>query len=645
MNFLNKSIFNQLVASMCLALLLSMFASTVITNTLLEKMIDERLTQENLPTILREISNDIERELATPLAVSKSIATNANIKAWMENGEYQDQLGGVSQYLSSALTSFEASTVFVVSSLTNTYYHEKGVLKRLNPSESRDKWFYKFVKSGKEFSVDIDVDEATQKSTVFINYAIKINGVTQGVGGIGKTLDQMTDLISNYRIGETGFVFLVDKKGDVKLHPDRTISGKTNLNKIPNVGPVAGSLLGGEKFQFAEFEQGGEDFVLASLPIESLGWSVVAQLPKNELYAAMRAVLLKTMLAGIVIAVVFVGVIVMIARGIVKPIQTVAESLTIIGKQGGDLTNRLATDRQDELGSLSVGFNAFAEKLQRIIQQVMQICGDLEQSLKIVNSVVTNTSQRAEDQQAKTELVATAVNQMGATVQEIARNANDTAQYTATTKTEAESGTVIVNNAISNINSLSDEMDSASMVVKKLAGDVNAISSVLDVIRGISEQTNLLALNAAIEAARAGEQGRGFAVVADEVRTLAQRTQESTEEIRSTIEKLQSGAQNAVDSMDKGKKVTEDGVQLVERAGSSLHSITANIDEINSMSQQIAVATEEQTTVTEDIARNIVHIADIAKSAAEDVQQCRDSCQQMESMAQELFGLMRQFKV
>ncbi len=385
--------------------------------------------------------------------------------------------------------------------------------------------------------------------------------------------------------------------------------------------------------------------MLASLPVDSLGWKIIAQVPKQELYSAAQQVMMKTAAASLVIAAAFLVVTIGLARGIARPIQDLAERLTIIGQRGGDLTNRIPVDREDELGALSNGFNAFADKLQGIIRQVVSICGDLDNAIRDVDTVINNTSDRADRQLGKTELVVTAVTQMGATVQEIARNANDTAQYTSETKSEADNGAAIVNSAIDSINLLSTEMDSTSQVVRALASDVDAISSVLDVIRGISEQTNLLALNAAIEAARAGEQGRGFAVVADEVRTLAQRTQESTEEIRTTIEKLQQGAQAVVSNMDKSKQLTEDGVAMVQKAGISLSSITANIDQINGMNHQIAVATEQQSTVTEDIAQNVVHIADMAREAADDVRVCKESCQSMEQMASQLFALMRQFQV
>lgn len=641
---LQGSLFHKLMLTMGGALLLSLAFATLINNWLLERMLDDRLFETELPAVLQGIRNDIEKELATPLAVSRSIATNAFVKDWIRRGEPLSEQDQVTRYQAELLKEFDSSTVFIVSAPGSTYYHDKGVLKTLNRSDNRDQWFYDFIESGKEYSIDIDVDEATGNTTVFINYAITIDGSVAGVGGLGQSLDVMTDMISDYVIGDSGYVYLTDSSGKIQIHPDKSkiSSGVKNIEGLPGI--ISDVKQSGE-FSYGEIKHKGTTYVAAALPVPSLDWVIVAQMPAAELYSGLRAALFKTTVASVLIAIVFLIMIAALAKGIIKPIKHVSDSLNAIGQQGGDLTRRLPEDRDDELGDLARGFNLFSDKLQNIIQQVMGVCGDLEQSLNIVNSVVTSTSIRARAQEEKTELVATAVNEMGMTVQEIARNANEAADYANGTQDEANNGARIVSDTINNINELSGNMESASTVIRNLAKDVEAISGVLDVIRGISEQTNLLALNAAIEAARAGEQGRGFAVVADEVRTLAQRTQDATEEIRRTIEQLQSGASQAVNSMEQGRKVTATGVELATNAGNALSTITRNINEINGMNQQVAVATEEQNTVTEDINRNIVSIADISKETSAEVLRCEKSCKQMADLANQLFQLMKQFEV
>ncbi|WP_457436320.1 methyl-accepting chemotaxis protein [Pseudomonas sp. TE3786] len=242
-------------------------------------------------------------------------------------------------------------------------------------------------------------------------------------------------------------------------------------------------------------------------------------------------------------------------------------------------------------------------------------------------------------------MVATAVHEMGLTVQEIARNASSAAGTSQSARDEAVQAREVVGGSIKQIEKMSGDIGEASDAVAELANEVASIDQVLSVIRGISEQTNLLALNAAIEAARAGEMGRGFAVVADEVRTLASRTQASTGEIQQMIQRLKTGAQTAVSSMQAGQAATGDGVQSSQRTGESLGSITAQIERISDMNTQVAAATEEQSSVTEEINRNVQGIADLAHATADEVQACRQDCQTLQGLAEDLGKQMGSFRL
>ncbi len=644
MDFFRNSLQNKLAFSAAVALFTSLILATIINNYLLESLLDKRLSEKELPSVLREIRNDIERELATPVAVSRSLAENQFIINWMRNNEPESAFNTVISTLKQLKQSFDTSATFIVSGVTNTYYNENGILKKLSPDDPKDDWFYSFLKEGKAYSIDIDIDESSNRGTVFINYAILFDGAMKGVGGVGRTLDEMTNLIQNYTIGKTGFVYLVSEDGDVTLHPDKSISGKAKLRDLPGMATVSDRLLSSKQYLQLESTLDGQATLVASIPIPSLGYKVIAQMPKQELYSELHEVILTTTLISLAIAIVFILLIILLVKNTIKPIKTIAQHLLDIGNRGGDLTLRLEENRNDEVGDLSRGFNGFVDKLNTIIKQV-KVSGDaLESTVTQVTENISNTNDRTHEQQSKTELVATAVNQMGSTVLEIARNANDAANYTQTTKEEAASGLGVLKSTIENIHALAKAMNDSEDVVRALAKEVDTISNVLDVIRGISEQTNLLALNAAIEAARAGEQGRGFAVVADEVRTLASRTHNSIEEIRLTIEKLQTGASSAVESMHSGKSLTQQGVQLATDAGQSLDTISANIEKINDMNHQVAVATEQQTSVTEDINQNVTSIADLAKTNANDVKSCKNSCEKMHQLSSDLIQLMKQFK-
>ncbi|WP_371926360.1 methyl-accepting chemotaxis protein [Pseudomonas sp. D(2018)] len=244
-----------------------------------------------------------------------------------------------------------------------------------------------------------------------------------------------------------------------------------------------------------------------------------------------------------------------------------------------------------------------------------------------------------------TDMVATAVHEMGLTVQEIARNAGAAAQASQHARDESLQARQVVGESVGHIEKMSNEIGVAASAVSELASQVASIDQVLAVIRGISEQTNLLALNAAIEAARAGEMGRGFAVVADEVRTLASRTQSSTDEIQQMIQRLKHGAETAVHSMHAGQAATGTGVEASQRTGTSLGAITDQVERISDMNHQVAAATEEQSSVTEEINRNVQGIADLAHATASEVRGCREECQTLSRLAGDLAQQVGKFRL
>ncbi len=294
-----------------------------------------------------------------------------------------------------------------------------------------------------------------------------------------------------------------------------------------------------------------------------------------------------------------------ISKSVQGSLLEVVESLKQMAEGEGDLTVRLHTKNEDEIGHLVKWFNAFVEKLQLTIKDVLAVSLPLTEMAEKVNVSACEAKSVTELQQSGIEQTRVAVSEMYSSVANIAENASLTADSVQSASQLSKSGTVVVGKTIESIGQLASNVSVASNVVNRLEQDVNQVGSVLSVIQSIAEQTNLLALNAAIEAARAGEQGRDFAVVADEVRTLASRTQSSTTEIQATIEKLQSAAREAVDTMVVGKDMADVSVREAAKAGESLQEIESTVAQINSMAMTIATATEEQSTVAANIASSV----------------------------------------
>ncbi|MCI0505482.1 MAG: methyl-accepting chemotaxis protein [Gammaproteobacteria bacterium] len=332
-------------------------------------------------------------------------------------------------------------------------------------------------------------------------------------------------------------------------------------------------------------------------------------------------------------------------RGVLKPLKHVIELAKDIARGEGDLTKRLDSSTQNELGELSHWINMFMEKLQSMIIQVKQSVDQLAAASSQSATITEKTNHSMRDQQDKTEQAATAMHEMAATVQEVSRNAEAAAKAVKDADNECNSGYQAVRETTESIGVLASEVEQAAKVISNLEKDSEEIGAVLGVIKGIAEQTNLLALNAAIEAARAGEQGRGFAVVADEVRNLANRTQSSTAEIQSIIEKLQRGTREAVQVMQEGCSKAQESVAKAGIAGRSLSLITASVNTITDMNVQIAGAAEQQSVVADEISRNIVAISEIAMDTAHDARQTAVSSRQLTGLAATLQSAVNQFKI
>jgi len=327
------------------------------------------------------------------------------------------------------------------------------------------------------------------------------------------------------------------------------------------------------------------------------------------------------------------------------PLTALKKSLEDINNGGGDLTRRIPHEGNDEIGAIISKFNDFLSLIQSLMQSILMETDNLVSSSSRLTGMAQEAKEDMVKQQLGTDQVATTITELSSTVQEVAVNTKNASETASQSNAETEIGKTVVNNAVQSIHTLSSGIDTASSAISKVEEDCENVSSVLDVIQSIADQTNLLALNAAIEAARAGEQGRGFAVVADEVRTLASRTQDSTQEIQSMIENLQRGSRQAVKAMTDSESQAKETVAEIESAGGVLDKVSSLVGSISDMNTQISHAVNEQQTVVEHINQNVITINDVTRSSTEDTEKTVQEAAQLQSIAMNLQAAISQFKV
>ncbi len=451
-----------------------------------------------------------------------------------------------------------------------------------------------------------------------------VRGQTIGIWYIGYEADLqgLEQTIDQKRIMNQGFVALVDDRGRVRMHSNN----------------VAEALV----TQMASKDVPG--WVVERQPFAEWGYQIITAYPQAEIRQRTMNQFVMIVVGAVLLSVIILLIIhQMLKRLVTRPLEKAVEVAENI--VSGRLNNTIAVQSQDETGRLMKALDEMQTALRDFMHEVNQASDQVSEAAVELASVTRETQRGVDDQSGRTLQVATAMNQMSATVSEVASNAVLAAEATQSAEREAGQVRRIVSDTVASIQALAAEVNEAAEVMRSLAEDSDKIGSILDVIRNIADQTNLLALNTAIEAARAGEQGRGFAVVADEVRTLASRTQASTEEIHSMIQRLQNGAQNAVNRVESGHVKARDSVDQVGTMSRSLDAIMDAVARINEMNMQVASAAEEQSAVAEDVNRNIMHITDISESTSENAQRTSAAASQLGGLSEELRQLVRRYRL
>ncbi|MFU1554837.1 methyl-accepting chemotaxis protein [Aeromonas sp. A04] len=627
----------KILATVTLAVVLSCLLVGYFSQRSAQQLIETRMFEQELPNLTQRIGKEIEKDLTSVASAARQLANDRFVLDWVARGMPKEQESILIDQLKDMTTQYGLVTASFADRQSAAYYNQDGFLRNLTPEQ--DAWFYGYTKSPQDLMLSI-FRETNGEVKLFVNFQ-QLNG--RGLAGLAKSLDSMVSMLANFRIGDSGFVFMTDGSGKVKLHPDAARIDRDNLAQLASGSST--NLLSKQAFAATHAEVDGQAVVLATSYIPLLDWYLVAQVPEAEIYAELDKARLHILLVSLAIAA-GMGLLGMLLAGSVsRPLNELARLFRELGSGDGDLTQRLKVEGRDELTQVATGFNNFVAKIHASIEQVASNSRQLAATANEVASKAQLTQHNCTAQRDRTVQVATAIHEMGATVGEIAGNASLAADVARQANDQADAGALVVAQARHGIVGLSGEIEQVAGVIESLASQTDSIGSILDTIRSISEQTNLLALNAAIEAARAGEQGRGFAVVADEVRNLASRSAASTAEIQGMINRLQEQSARAVSAMAQGRSQSLDVVAQADEANAALGHITAHITQISDMNIQVATATEEQSSVVGEINRNVEDINQLTMETADIAHQMTESSRSLQQLSGELDKLVGNFRL
>ncbi|MGD8170348.1 methyl-accepting chemotaxis protein [Vibrio sp. TRT 21S02] len=506
-------------------------------------------------------------------------------------------------------------------------------------------WYKDADSAGKQIITTAYQDAITNALLVTIAEPVRKNGQFVGVVGADVLIDQLINDVINLDAGANAYAMLIDAQdGTFLAHPSKDLLLKpvTDLDNRLTLSLISKSAKSG---RIETTERNGKEKLYFFKEVPGTEWIFAIEMDRATEEAAHTELLQGLFIAAVVITLLVIAVVSWLVNFLFRDLGHVSKALEEIASGEGDLTQRLEPRSNDEVGQLATNFNTFVGNMHTMVSKLSLVSASLSEQAQQTAQHAEERSARIRHQQDEINMVATAINEMAAATQEIAGNADHTAQSSSEAVSACVHGGEQVVQTQSSIQNLAQEVQVATEVIQELEAHGNSISTILSTIQDIAEQTNLLALNAAIEAARAGEQGRGFAVVADEVRVLSQRTHASTKEIQQMIETLQGTTGKAVGIMGDSRQLAGTSVNDADSAAVSLTQIQAAVERISDMATQIASAAEEQASVTSEITRNTVGIRDVSNDLADEAHDAASQAAQLSELSHELEQEINRFKL
>lgn len=632
---MNFSIKGRVITTTALsALIAAICAGAVAINNIESNAIDET-TKVRLPEAAVAAQSTFDKEIDSLANAVTQLANNKYLMDDFNNGGIEETSHLVPM-LNDIKAQYGLEDASYIWTKTNEYWNTSGLLKILNKTE--DAWFFKTMDSPEKISLSTFTEkDGTTKFFVTVK-SDKYPVVT----ATAKTMSDMQKELSKYKITKGSDVMLVNNTdGIVAISSNQKA---LNGRKLTNILSDKILLVETNGVQVYQSIQNGKDVYVATIGVSGSQFEFVVTTPIDEILA--HAETAKMEVAGAISAVVILLTLLgfVVANRVVLPLVRISDVFNEIGQGDGDLNTRLTIEGKDEITRLSHGFNEFVEKIHKTVKEIASVTEQLKSASMGVDSQATSLKNSGEEQKVVASDCRDAIIVMEGTIADIANNAAQAAEKTSESTHLALSSIDNANLARESMSNLSCGIEKVATTVNELANSTESIGAVLDVIREISEQTNLLALNAAIEAARAGEHGRGFAVVADEVRGLAGRTNASIDSIQEMIVGLQKGARAAVSAIEENYKLTQEGVDRSIEGANAFEQIAIAIQEINEMNGHVASATVEQSGAAQDVSGKVMNIDELTRVSATSSIELNEASVKLNELASKLESTLNEFK-
>jgi methyl-accepting chemotaxis protein len=590
-------------------------------------------TQENLNLAIDEIGHSVSGNIANWLTNRLQIIEAVALNITTDNGHDE-----IFKAVQQAVVAGKMKNTYVGLASTGRFILDDLAIKLPADFDIRQRPWYLLAKNGRKSSfTETYIDATTDQQVLSAVSPIIDQGKFIGAAGGDIFLDEIASILNQIDFLDLGYAYLMTSDGKILSHPE---VGFVNKN--------VQDLLGSRPAFTTELNEINSESIVSFIPIsgiESVDWYVGVVLDRKQAYQPMIDTRNTAIIVVIVSLLVTVVLLQFLFSFLMRPIQRLNTAIKGISQGDGDLTQRLSVDSQDEFGELSQNFNSFIETMHYSMKQVQESAANLNQHISQVRQSSQFGIEMADQQLNRGSSVSAAVTELNSSSQEISTNAITASDLTSAMQLESNEGMSALNENIKSIAHLSEVMGRSSDEIEKLSSETKNIVSILDVIKGVSSQTNLLALNAAIEAARAGEAGRGFAVVADEVRGLAQRTQDATLEIQTMVENLESGTAAVVISIDESQKNSNTSVEKASIADEKMKLIIQSLQKVDDENHAVAEATQQQVTVIKSIDEDILELMDLNQQGVQNLQQTQQACDSLQTEFTGLNELVAKFKV